>query len=644
MQLAHETCPHCGLDVTPEAMQGLVFCPRCHFPLILINDRFRLKRRLATGGFGIVYWADDLMTDDDAVVKVIKPEFFEKPSASIRFNREIRWTEILSAESPHIVRYLNHGSMDGLGHFYAMEYLRGITLEHRVLEPRDLPFVESFAIFRQLCDAVSVAHRHNVVHRDLKPDNVFLVREAGTDIFVKVLDFGIAKPLENTVHQSLTQGILGTPSYLSPEQCRNQDVDHRSDIYSLGVILYELLTREQLFPADKERMMEVVQQHLFKPPPLMRERRPDLGLPEELEGVVGKALEKDANHRYQSVEEFAVALEPFASLPGVATHPNTPLPKGLMFQASTNTSEDAYLATEDVVFESISGGSSREASSSPSVSRMRPRTGSLRKEDRYDTEEDGRTRGQRSARHTSGFNMEPPPKDSSSWLWMVAGVLAGLAGLLVWRAFQLPTHPVPPPSSNNQAGNTRQPPGRARALPPRNEPLAVNSSTDGGALPESLAPELEENGASAARPRPARKPARRARKRRLSRRRFVRRKPKRRRRRPPTRRRVVVPPKLRICGAVKPNTYWVRGINSHANPVNVKILGCSGCRVVRRGAGVCVQVPQHLKTITVRVKVEGFVTCHHRLGRKRQVVRWKLRVFDLNDVVEKDYPCYKTVR
>ncbi len=644
MQLAHETCPHCGLDVTPEAMQGLVFCPRCHFPLILINDRFRLKRRLATGGFGIVYWADDLMTDDDAVVKVIKPEFFEKPSASIRFNREIRWTEILSAESPHIVRYVSHGNMDGLGHFYAMEYLRGITLEHRILEPRDLPFVESFAIFRQLCDAVNVAHRHNVVHRDLKPDNVFLVREAGTDIFVKVLDFGIAKPLENTVHQSLTQGILGTPSYLSPEQCRNQDVDHRSDIYSLGVILYELLTREQLFPADKERMMEVVQQHLFKPPPLMRERRPDLGLPEELEPVVRKALEKDANHRYQSVEEFVVALEPFVSLPGVATHPNTPLPKSLMYQASTNTSEDAYLATEDVVFESISGGPPSEALPTPSVSRMRPRTGSLSVEGRSDTEEDERTRGQRSARHTSEYNLDPPPKDSSSWLWMVAGVLAGLAGLLVWQAFRLPTHPIAPPSTTNQQVDSHRRPGKPRVLPPRDEPVVVNSSTDGGTRPEASMPELEDDAAPAVRPKPPQKPILRVRKRRDPRRRFGRRKARRWRRRSPPRRRVAVHPKLQICGTARPNTYWVRGLNSHENPVDVKTLKCSGCRVIRRGIGVCVQVPQHLKTVTVRVKVEGFVTCHHHLGLKRRVVRWKLRVFDLNDVVEKNYPCYQTVR
>lgn len=640
-------------------MQGLVYCPRCHFPVVLMDGRFRLTRRLATGGFGIVYRADDLATKDEAVVKVIKPEFFEKESASIRFSREIRWTERLSAESPHIVRYLSHGKIEGLGHFYAMEFLKGITLEHRVLEPRALPFSESFAIFRQLCNAVGVAHRNNVVHRDLKPDNIFLVREGESESFVKVLDFGIAKPLENTVHQSLTQGILGTPSYLSPEQCRNHNVDHRSDIYSMGVILYELITREQLFPADKERMMEVVQQHLFAKPTPMRERRPDLDIPEPLEAAVFKALEKEAAERYQSVEEFMFALEPFADLPGVATHPSTPLPRGIHPIPRTDTGEGAYLRTEDVSVEPITIQGSGEQPWQPSPS-LPSGTSSgehsaMDEAGEADTEEDLELALRQNAPPTFSETVEEEhaPQETAPWLWMVVGVLAGLAGLLVWKAVQISIQPLPVRKKTNVSkGNKKSTP--RRLSPQARQPLEALTRDAGN----NVSPERRKDDTQVVAPLPKRKsnrvqprPVRRKRRpqRTRLRRRFRRRTRRVKRVRPVPRRRPsartqAVHPKLKVCGTPAPKTYWVRGINSHSNPIDVKPLGCSGCRLKRKGDGICIQIPQALKSVNVRVKVEGFVTCHHSLGAKRSVVRWKLKVFDLTDVVDKNYPCFQSMR
>lgn len=337
-----ENCPSCGKDLRAMLVDDAIpdFCLKCRFPLMLIANKYRLIRKFDEGGFAIIYEAEHihLTRDPKRVIKVIKPEFLTNESLTSRFFREVQVTSALSQRNNHIVRiYDDFGEVPNLGYFYVMEFLEGQPLND-VLDNVDglLPLDLCYRLFLQLCDAMQAAHLEQIVHRDLKPHNLFIIQQGRESHFLKVIDFGIAKPVgQQRKATQVTQGILGTPAYMAPEQCINKDIGEATDIYAMGCILYELLTGETPFvprdPAEQEKIsvMEIMSAHLNQPPaPMHTKLKPGRTIPPALEQVVQKALAKKAADRYASVEEFEQAF--LYALPD-ATRPGSYLSTGVGF-------------------------------------------------------------------------------------------------------------------------------------------------------------------------------------------------------------------------------------------------------------------------------------------------------------------------
>tara|TARA_B100000609_G_scaffold199465_1_gene203147 strand:- start:1605 stop:3482 length:1878 start_codon:yes stop_codon:yes gene_type:complete len=299
---------------------------------MLVAGKYRLSSVLGEGGFGTVYKAEhvNLHRNAERVVKIIKPEVFAVSGMDRRFVREVQVTSDISQRNEHIVRiYDDFGEIPNLGHFYVMEYLQGEPLTHYIVADR-LPAIQwSLSIFKQLCDAMWAAHEEGVVHRDLKPDNLLLIKRRRQPYFVKVLDFGIAKPVgADGTDTRLTQGAVGTPFYMSPEQGMNKGADKRADIYSMGVILFELLTgRIPFVPEGRENdisALEVMTSKLMKQPAHPCDVRPDRNIPRALGDVVLKALTREPADRIQTAEAFWLEIKeaagPLAEEPAAEHH------------------------------------------------------------------------------------------------------------------------------------------------------------------------------------------------------------------------------------------------------------------------------------------------------------------------------------
>ena len=315
MSSKRSACPQCE---TPLQDAGTSFCPKCSFPLMLIAGKYRLERALEKGGFGTVYLAHHtgLTRDTERVIKVIEPGMFAEEESQVRFRREVELTSSLSQRNNHIVRiYDDFGREPELGYYYVMEYLRGKPLSHVMCPGKALHAKLIFLLMEQLCSALDAAHREHIVHRDLKPPNIFLIERDKNPCFVKILDFGIAKPLSET-GAGVTRHILGTPHYMSPEQCLNEPVDARSDLYALGMLFYHMSTGTHPFQKLKGGSdFAVMQAQISQPAMSMREKRSDLPISRDLDRVVLKAIEKEADDRYPTAAAFWAALRPFAPPP-----------------------------------------------------------------------------------------------------------------------------------------------------------------------------------------------------------------------------------------------------------------------------------------------------------------------------------------
>ncbi len=316
-----DNCPNCGHDLhsAPEG-ENTDFCQKCRFPLMVVANKYRLVNKFTEGGFAILYSAEHIHLERDArrVIKVIKPEYLSNENMRTRFVREVQVTSALSQRNNHIVRiYDDFGEIANLGYFYVMEYLEGQPLNEMLDQVNGLlPLELCYHLFLQLCDAMREAHKASIVHRDLKPHNIFIIEQGRDSHFLKVIDFGIAKPVGNQADQAqVTQGILGTPAYMSPEQCVNRNVSARSDIYAMGIILYELLSGETPFvPRDPMKqedlsVMEIMTAHLnTKPPPVQSNAPPHRNIPWSMEAVIQRALAKRPGERFASVEEMEQAF------------------------------------------------------------------------------------------------------------------------------------------------------------------------------------------------------------------------------------------------------------------------------------------------------------------------------------------------
>ena len=205
-----------------------------------------------------------------------------------------------------------YGQLEDGACYFVMEYLEGRNLAQTVRREGPMEPNRAINVMIQACGALEEAHRSGIVHRDLKPENIFLTAQGGIEDFPKLLDFGLAKISERQMRPGsliLTQEgmVFGTPEFMSPEQARGETLDGRSDIYSLGIILYELLTGKLPFEAGQP--MEYIQKHIKEPPIPLAERMPDREFPRGLEEVLMKTLAKDPAHRFQSASEMANALK-----------------------------------------------------------------------------------------------------------------------------------------------------------------------------------------------------------------------------------------------------------------------------------------------------------------------------------------------
>ena len=265
-------------------------------PDTIVDGRYRVLKRLGTGGMAEVWCAEDEVLGRNVALKLLGSRYAEDPEFRERFRREARAAAGLT--HPNIVGIFDRAEWDGTP-YIAMELVDGRTLKELVTQRGPMPVDVAIDLTEQLLKALGYAHKRGIVHRDVKPQNVIIDGEGQA----KVADFGIARAVNSDMTETGT--IVGTVQYLSPEQAHGQPVDQRSDLYSAGVVLYELLTGQ--VPFEGEAPVSIALKHVSERPVPPSQLRP--GLPPAIESVVLRALEKDPAFRFQSADEFITALE-----------------------------------------------------------------------------------------------------------------------------------------------------------------------------------------------------------------------------------------------------------------------------------------------------------------------------------------------
>ncbi|HET6584273.1 MAG TPA: serine/threonine-protein kinase, partial [Nannocystaceae bacterium] len=275
----------------------------------ILADRYRILRKLGEGGMGSVYLAEHTTINKRLAIKVLSSEYCHKQDLVNRFLQEARAASMIEQEN--VVEITDFGSTPGGSVFFAMEYLNGEDLAATIKREGALSWTRARQILLQICAALGSAHAAGIIHRDMKPDNCYRIRRGSNDDFIKVLDFGIAKVQsdEGDGGRALTRTgmIFGTPEYMSPEQAKGEKVDHRVDVYAVGVIMYELLTGRVPFTADT--FMGILTKHMFEAPQAPSALIGPGSIPVDVEAIILKSLQKDREYRFQTMAEMAHAIE-----------------------------------------------------------------------------------------------------------------------------------------------------------------------------------------------------------------------------------------------------------------------------------------------------------------------------------------------
>ncbi len=316
-------CPKCGTRYDG----GAAFCQKDGAilrPLVeerdprigqTLLDQFRIEEKIGTGGMGAVYRAHQSTIHRDVAIKILHPDLANNADAVRRFQREARISTAL--DHPNVVRVFLFGQLPDGSLYLVMELLRGRPLSDLLrIEPR-LPLARAVHILSQVCDGVGEAHEQGIVHRDVKPENVMLVTKGRDPDFVKVLDFGIARLTRAEEQTQATQAglVFGTARYISPEGAAGEPTDARSDVYSLGVLAYQLLCSET--PFDAAAPVTLLMKHIHEPPPALRSRPGGRDVPEEIASVVMRALAKNPDGRFHDANELGEVLRAAAQRAGI---------------------------------------------------------------------------------------------------------------------------------------------------------------------------------------------------------------------------------------------------------------------------------------------------------------------------------------
>jgi serine/threonine-protein kinase len=334
LRAKHPFCPQCEMFLNPEAM----FCAECGLPLSLpdaagphpyyenhyhaslptirlvnpdpligrvIDGKYELTSLLGKGGMSVVYRARRVRIGDDVAVKILLDKFVKDDAALARFRREARAAAML--HHPNVITIHDFGETDDeqAPAFLVMEFVKGTPLRDLLSSEGQFPVERAVRMMRGICAGVGAAHRQGVVHRDLKPENILVVAPNDDYEFesVRVVDFGLAKLLADAepAHKG---AVVGTPFYMSPEQCMGETLDTRSDVYSLGAMFYEIVSGQRPFSADT--VSGVFSKHLYDAPPPLP---PSLGLPRRISAAIMQALAKDPDERPQTATDLARLLQ-----------------------------------------------------------------------------------------------------------------------------------------------------------------------------------------------------------------------------------------------------------------------------------------------------------------------------------------------
>jgi serine/threonine protein kinase len=287
-----------------------------------VADRYRVGPVIGAGGMGIVYKAQHVELGTWVAIKVIRPDIAQNSSLWRRFAREAR--ALAALHNKHVVRVHDAGTLPSGLRYLVMELLEGIDLRRLLSERGSLPPAEAVDHVLQVCSALGDAHRLHIIHRDIKPENIFLARYRACEPTIKLLDFGVARFLDDKGQLTVPGRGVGSPRYLSPEQLLNPgSADQRSDIWGVGLLLYELIAGRSPFEGMNSAQASLaICQGSFSS---ITSLRPEL--PPALCAAVMHCLEPDPNGRFQSADELSAALEPFSSRHALRQQVETPDPE-----------------------------------------------------------------------------------------------------------------------------------------------------------------------------------------------------------------------------------------------------------------------------------------------------------------------------
>jgi serine/threonine-protein kinase len=302
-----------------------------------LEPRYRVEQRLAQGGFGAVYRATHVATGAAVAIKVLHPQFAQSPEVVARFRREA--AALAQLRDPHTVTLYEHGETADGTVWLAMELLSGESLLDRFTASGKMPWRRVVAIAREVCSSLVEAHALGIIHRDLKPANIHLERRGDADDYVKVIDFGIAKVLEDSVLENIeltaAGQMIGTYDYMSPEQLVGGELTPASDLYTLGVVMYEMISGVRPYP-DVQGPASMLGAVLTKQPPSLASL---CEVPPELDALVMRCLERDPDDRFASASQVADALDRVGADPAelevtqIMVAPRMPLPTPPVFEA-----------------------------------------------------------------------------------------------------------------------------------------------------------------------------------------------------------------------------------------------------------------------------------------------------------------------